>query len=100
MPNKEHLALINQGVDAWNEWRCEHEDTRPDLSRANLSCADLSGANLREAYLSEADLSRADLGEAKLSRATLISASLVETDFTIWQSSLQWSISPSWWAKL
>ena len=46
MANEEHLAILKKGVAAWNEWREQHPDLRPDLVEANLS-----GANLREANL-------------------------------------------------
>jgi Pentapeptide repeats (8 copies) len=72
MANEEHLELIKQGVDAWNKWRKEHADTRPDLSGADLSMADLHYA----------DLYQADLSEASLSGAHLTNARLVETDFS------------------
>ncbi|HEY9637289.1 MAG TPA: pentapeptide repeat-containing protein [Coleofasciculaceae cyanobacterium] len=107
MANDEHLALLRQGVDAWNEWKANNPDIRPnlsfatgkgitikgaklsgvdlsraDLSRADLSRADLIGAkfseaNLREAYLSAAELIAADLSSADLSSADLISANLI-----------------------
>ena len=32
MANDEHVALLKKGVDAWNEWRGENPDIRPDLS--------------------------------------------------------------------
>ena len=41
MANPEHLAILKQGVDAWNTWRREHPLVRPDFG----------GANLREAHL-------------------------------------------------
>src|SRR5215510_11219760 len=74
MANDEHVALLKQGVDAWNAWRRYNPDIRPDLSEANLSGADLRrahlyGANLTRADLSEADLSGADLRRADLSEA-------------------------------
>jgi hypothetical protein len=31
MANDEHVALLKQGVDAWNVWREENPDIRPDL---------------------------------------------------------------------
>jgi hypothetical protein len=37
MPNNEHLALIKQGIDAWNNWRQQNDWIDPDLSGANLS---------------------------------------------------------------
>jgi TIR domain/Pentapeptide repeats (8 copies) len=93
MANPEHLQILTQGVDAWNEWRYQHRDIMLDLagaslsganlsnanlSRANLSNANLSRANLRGAALSEANLSRADLSNANLSRANLSNANLTE----------------------
>jgi uncharacterized protein YjbI with pentapeptide repeats len=54
MANQQHLDLIKQGSDAWNEWRKQHPEIEPDLSYANLSSANLSGTNLRSADLSYA----------------------------------------------
>jgi hypothetical protein len=71
MANDEHVALLKQGVAAWNAWRHENPDVRPDLSAADLSVADLSGADLFEANLIEANLSGANLIEANLSWANL-----------------------------
>ena len=58
MANDEHVALLKQGVTAWNAWRRENHNIRPDLSNADLSGADLSGANLGLAPLVSADLDR------------------------------------------
>ena len=41
MANKEHLVRLNHGVEAWNQWRRENPDARPDLSQANLAGAHL-----------------------------------------------------------
>jgi uncharacterized protein YjbI with pentapeptide repeats len=76
MANDEHLALLKRDVTAWNAWRDENRDTRPDLSFANLSFASLSGANLSGANLSETDLGGADLSEANLYEANLSEAFL------------------------
>jgi uncharacterized protein YjbI with pentapeptide repeats len=90
--NEEHLEILKQGVDAWNKWREENLDIRPDLSEAYLSRADLRGANLTGADLRNADLSRAvlvrahlgyaDLRVAHLGAANLIKANLRETNLT------------------
>jgi hypothetical protein len=90
MADEEHVAMLKQGVDAWNAWRDENPDVRPDLSRASLSEASLAGANLRGANLSETDLTWADLRDAnlieanlhgtKLSAANLRSANLSKTN--------------------
>jgi uncharacterized protein YjbI with pentapeptide repeats len=53
---KEHVALLKQDVGAWNAWRNQNPDVRP-----NLFGADLGGLNLREANLSETILNKADL---------------------------------------
>jgi len=66
MANKEHLAILRQGVDVWNEWREKHPDVAPDLSRSDLSEVDLSGVNLYEAELQEANLRSADLRAARI----------------------------------
>ncbi len=76
MANKEHLAILKKGVAAWDEWRKQHPDVRPDLGGAGLGGADLSGADLTGANLSEADLSGADLSGAFLSGANLREANL------------------------
>jgi uncharacterized protein YjbI with pentapeptide repeats len=69
--NPEHLAKLNEGVKAWNQWKEENSAVRPDLRKAFLLVANLSGANL-----SGADLFGADLSGANLSGATM-----VETNF-------------------
>ena len=81
MANEEHLAILEQGVEAWNKWRKENPTIRPDLSRAKLSGADLIWADLSGADLTGADLSGADLSVANLSGADLSGAKLIEADF-------------------
>jgi uncharacterized protein YjbI with pentapeptide repeats len=81
MANDEHVALLKQGVDAWNTWRDANANIVPNLNRAylggaNLSGAKLSGANLMLADLSGANLDGAVLGGAMLSDAKLTSANL------------------------
>ncbi len=86
MANPEHLDILKQEVETWNEWRQANPDTRPDLrradlndtdlSRADLSGADLSGALLRRAYVGHANLIKADLTRADLNGALLSGADL------------------------
>ena len=54
MANKEHLNVLRQGVEAWNQWRKEHPNIQLDLSDADLSGTNLIGANLKGVNLSGA----------------------------------------------
>ncbi len=85
MANGEHLALLRQGVDAWNEWRANNPHIRPNLSFATgngitIRAAKLSGVDLSRTNLRRVDLSKADLIGAKLSDANLSEAYLSEVD--------------------
>jgi hypothetical protein len=90
MANKEHVTLLKQGVEAWNAWRRENPDIRPNLIRtplmraylreADLAGAYLGGANLFGADLIGANLCGADLIGANLTSAGLIGANLVRAD--------------------
>jgi uncharacterized protein YjbI with pentapeptide repeats len=97
------VALLQAGVESWNEWRRRSvQPTSPDLSKvdligselagiefvgANLAEADfvgtrLSGGNLSWANLHEADLQGADLQDANLQAAQLRGAILVRANLT------------------
>ena len=85
MADDEHVALLKKGVNAWNEWRDENPDIRPDLSEtnlygANLIEADLRDANLYGANLIEANLRQADLRGALLMGSDLYGADLIEAN--------------------
>jgi uncharacterized protein YjbI with pentapeptide repeats len=105
MASDEHVALLKQGVAAWNEWRLKNPDTRPnlngvnlggaDLREVNLRGADLSGANLGKANLSGANFSGASLREAYLRGADLRGASLGAANLRgahLMDANLRWSI--------
>ncbi|MEH2550746.1 uncharacterized protein YjbI with pentapeptide repeats [Bradyrhizobium sp. AZCC 2262] len=106
MANDEHVAMLQQGVAAWNEWRHEKRIDRPDLSKAdlravnlrgwdvnpllntagcqvNLSSANLCGADLRGADLGWADLHGAELNGADVSGTDLRGANLREADLSL-----------------
>jgi hypothetical protein len=87
MANPEHLAILNQGVNAWNTWRLRNLYIMPDLievqlGEANLNGANLNGANLNGANLSGASLNGASLRGANLNGANLSGASLRGVDLT------------------
>ena len=48
MADEVHVALLKQGVVAWNKWRLKTPD-KPDLRRADLTGANLIGAKLNGA---------------------------------------------------
>jgi uncharacterized protein YjbI with pentapeptide repeats len=85
MANPEHLAILKQGVDVWNEWRaktaeqvdlCDVDFRGADLCEVNLSGAFLCGANLSFANLSEANLYEVDFTGANFNGANLCKAFL------------------------
>jgi len=71
MANQEHLDILKQGVEVWNEWREENEHVQIDLSSADLYGTNLSSADFSNASLSFANLIFADLHSANLSSANL-----------------------------
>jgi hypothetical protein len=89
MANEEHFKMLMQSVGAWNQWRKENPDIRPDLRRAKLREAKLweqnlhgeslihTDANLSGANLTDVDLIKAELHGANLSGADLYGARLV-----------------------
>lgn len=46
MADERQLALLRQGVDAWNAWREQNPTVLVDLCEANLAGANLAGVNL------------------------------------------------------
>jgi hypothetical protein len=76
MANPEHLAVLEQGVAVWNEWRDEYRFVRVDLSNAHLSQLDLKEVDFAEANLAGAKLTAAKLGGADLSGANLTGADI------------------------
>jgi uncharacterized protein YjbI with pentapeptide repeats len=93
MANEEHLKILEQGAKAWNQWREENPDVRPDLTWADLWAdryvVKFSGADLNQVEPVRANLSEANLSEANLSGATLIQAQLRSTNLR--EANLTWA---------
>ena len=86
MASKEHLQILDQGADKWNEWRSQTFGVIPDLSRANLTGISLayvnfSVTNLKCAILKDAKLFRANFAESCLREANLSASSIIRTCF-------------------
>ncbi len=74
-----HLSLLKQGASAWNQWRAQNRDVKPDLVDADLSSLNLSGAeltrgDLRGSKFHETNLAGVNLREADLQGADLSGA--------------------------
>ena len=82
MANKKHLEILKKGVKAWNEWRMNYPDIKPDLSKFNLRSANFFGADLRDANLFGVDFRRANLRRANLNKAYLGGANLIKADLS------------------
>ena len=61
MANKEHLYILNQGIQKWNNWRKVAPSITPYLAGANLTNADLTNVNLTGVNLAYANLFNANL---------------------------------------
>lgn len=55
------MAILKQGVAAWNKWREEHPDAKIDLRWAKLDGQNLSGANFHCADIRHASFKKAIL---------------------------------------
>jgi len=86
MANRDHLEILNQGVETWNKWREENPTIIPNLEGACLREASLWKVNLKKADLREADLWEADLRQADLRQANLCGISLRGAD--LWKANL------------
>ena len=82
MANEEHLAILRQGVEVWNDWRERNSTIAPKLDGANLTDMSLSGINLNGAILVGATLIRVNLTQATLTAAQLTLANLTKANLT------------------
>src|SRR5829696_14272 len=69
LANEEHVDRLKQDVEAWNAWREENPDIRPDLLEADLSGATLIETNFTGADLTNCWIYGVSAWELKLERA-------------------------------
>jgi len=82
MAYREHLEILKQGVDVWNQWRKNNITVRPSLTEADLQGGDFKGINLRLVNLTAASFSGADLSGANLCETKMIFANLTDANIT------------------
>lgn len=82
MGNPEHIAKVNEGVEAWNEWRNDNLRVQPDLTRADLSNRDLRDVDFRGVGLFKTNLTGANLQGAVLRQSIMIGTNLTRADLT------------------
>jgi hypothetical protein len=87
MANPEHLAILEKGVEAWNQWRGANRTVDVNLHAANLpgknlSRIDFSQVDLTESNLTDACLWNADMRGVMLARAVLEGADLEAADLS------------------
>ncbi|BCS87363.1 pentapeptide repeat-containing protein [Pseudodesulfovibrio sediminis] len=86
MANSEHLKILKQGIEVWNQWREDNPKVTPDFQGAILQGANLKGADLKGANLQHADLHGANLWGASLQNAHLIGADV--SNVVLWEVDL------------
>ncbi|BDQ34017.1 pentapeptide repeat-containing protein [Pseudodesulfovibrio portus] len=83
MANSKHLAILENDVEVWNEWRKDNPDICPDLKFVVLEKKNLAGANFRNTDLRRAHFKGTDLFDADFQGANLQFASFIDADL-IW----------------
>lgn len=82
MANEEHVAILKQGVEAWNKWRKKNPTIVPDLTRVYLGRMHLNKVYLDRVLLRGSELGNVLLKGASLQRADLVDARIYLSDFT------------------
>lgn len=83
MANQEHLDILIQGVEIWNQWRHDNSSIQPDLSQAMLNGLDLSGYNLNAVQLWGAFFGQTKLIGANLSSIIATNAAFEEANLSM-----------------
>ena len=81
MANPEHLAILKQGVEIWNNWKKDNPEITVDLSNTKLIDLDLSNIDLSNAILSNTDCKNTKFEDSKLWSVNFNHANLEHTSF-------------------
>jgi len=82
MGNQEHLEILKQGVDVWNQWRENNPWIIPDLWGVELSDAQIEKINFQGVNLVNADFSKADLTQVNFISANIRNANLTQANLS------------------
>ncbi len=80
MTNRKHVDILNNGVKAWNKWRKEYPEIKPNLRRLKRINSKLNGVDFSNTNLVDANLSHSELLDANFNDATLIGINLEYTN--------------------
>jgi len=69
MANQDHLDILKQGIDVWNQWKQKHLDIAPDFIGSSLFDANFHQANFQGASFNNANLGRTSFNNANLTNA-------------------------------
>ena len=81
--NKDHLKILMQGAEAWNKWRKENPNVKPDLRLAKLVNIDLKNTNLSKSDLGGVDFTKSILYEDDFSGSYMAACNLTEVNMTL-----------------
>lgn len=81
MANPEHLKIIKQGVEAWNNWVMQNPSIKADLSQADLRSLQLGSIFRRGAHEGLA-LRGGDFSGAQLAGLNFDGANLIDANFS------------------
>lgn len=72
MANPEHVEILKQGAEVWNEWREENPDVKILIEDAELKSINLAGVNLSGIGLSSVKFYDAELNDANFDESSLV----------------------------
>lgn len=80
MASEQHIQILRQGVEVWNQWREDYPHIRPDLSFSDLSRLDLYLVNFERANLRGAGCYGCSFTDAVFFGADLRDAKFIDAE--------------------